>query len=414
MGDGEDLQHEIERIRTDGALGRSAMINRLFDYLAKSSLAGRSPKETEVAIEVFGRPPDFDPTRDAVARVYVHKLRRKLQDIARTSGTRLTIPRGAYRLVLGDERPADVARIPALRAPRRAFALAAAALVAVALLASGLTWAVLHPTAVLQGGRAATDPVWSPLLSNGFPTLIVVGDYYIFGEVGDRGATDRLIREYAINSRADLDRFIMNHPDRGRAYLDLGLTYLPTASAYGLLHVAPLLARDRRLQVIPASQLTPSMMKENNIVYIGYLSGLGILRDATLAGSRYAIGETYDEIVDSRTRRHYYSQGGGVRADGSLYRDYGYFSTFAGPRGNRFVIVAGTRDAALMQMAETATDAASLKAVIKGAGGARALEALFVIGGIDRSNLGGALITSSPLDERAIWSQDGRETFPPG
>ena len=76
MSDPESLQALAHRIRATGALGRSQLIQKLFDFLIECSATGRAPKETEVAIEVFGKDTGFDVAQDAMVRVYVHKLRR--------------------------------------------------------------------------------------------------------------------------------------------------------------------------------------------------------------------------------------------------------------------------------------------------------------------------------------------------
>ena len=103
----QSLQQHAERIRASGALGRSALLLRLFDYLEGCSSTGKVPKEIEVALDVFGKRPDFDVAQDAVVRVYVHKLRRRLDEYyagpGRSDTSRLVIPKGEYRLVLQDQ-----------------------------------------------------------------------------------------------------------------------------------------------------------------------------------------------------------------------------------------------------------------------------------------------------------------------
>src|SRR5580698_5097448 len=106
MSDLESLQALADRIRATGALGRSQLIQKLFDFLIECSATGRAPKETEVAIEVFGKDVGFDVAQDAMVRVYVHKLRRKLEEYYSAAGRgdpfHLTIPKGAYRIVIND------------------------------------------------------------------------------------------------------------------------------------------------------------------------------------------------------------------------------------------------------------------------------------------------------------------------
>ena len=93
-------------------------------------------------------------------------------------------------------------------------------------------------------------------------------------------------------------------------------------------------------------------MKYTNLVYLGYLSGLGSLRDPMFSGSRFAIGNSYDQIVDRRTGRTYTATTPLDREADSPGQDYAIVSTFKGVTGSTIVVIAGTRDAGLMQAAE--------------------------------------------------------------
>ena len=48
------LQEEAQKIERSGALGRSRSYARLLEFLVECSLKGRTPKELEIAMEVFG------------------------------------------------------------------------------------------------------------------------------------------------------------------------------------------------------------------------------------------------------------------------------------------------------------------------------------------------------------------------
>ena len=417
------LQAEADEIRQTGALGRSEPVRRLFDYLVQSSLENRSPKEAEVAGAVFNRRADFDTSQDAVVRVYVHKLRKKLEAIysGPRAGTvhRLAIPRGEYRLVV-EHQPQQAAAAPiVIQAVRRPWllALAALALIVVSSAATFIAMQAARPSAVKELEKVREGPVWSPLLSNRFPTLVVVGDYYIFGESDDGMQVNRLVREYSVNSQGQLDDFLMAHPEKVSHYIDLDLRYLPVGAAYALRDVLPVVATAAKagpVKVILASDLTPGMLKTNNIVYVGYFSAMGVLRDAVFAGSRFSIGDTYDDLVDGRTQRHYSSQGGGPDSNGAMYVDYGYVSAFRGPAGNRIVVVAGTRDVALMQAADAATSSAGVRQIVKTAQSSDAVEALYEAEGMSRLNVAGKLLTASPLDAGKIWNGAAGKVYPAG
>ena len=51
------------------------------------------------------------------------------------------------------------------------------------------------PTAAQQ---VAASPVWHSLFDDDLPTLVVVGDYYIFGEVDSHGEVNRLVRDFSV------------------------------------------------------------------------------------------------------------------------------------------------------------------------------------------------------------------------
>jgi len=415
--DADQLRTRAERIRATGILGRSALMQRLFDFLIECSLAGRAPKEIEVAVDALGRGPDFDVTQDAMVRVYIHKLRRKLEEYYAGPGARdsqrLTIPKGEYRFAL----EAVTAPVPAVlaaplaapAAPRRKWLLGAlaASLVLNAVIAAVIWLRSAAPPDEFQDVRRS--PVWAKLLDDDRSIFVVVGDYYIFGETDESSEVKRLVREFAINSPQDLERYLKQHPESADRYLDLELAYLPTSSAFALRNLMPLLgSANKRVRMVTTSQLNPGVIKSAHIVYVGYLSGLGMLGDLVFAGSRFSVGDTFDELVDRATQTRYISQAALPPRDDAKYHDYGYFATFAGPSGNQIVVIAGTRDLALMQTAEALTSAKSLTALSKSVSDAPEFEALYEVYGMDRLNLDGKLLLSSKLDSANIWMSDAR------
>ena len=78
MLDSVQLRAHAQGVRASHVLGRSPLMHRLFDFLLECSLAGRTPKEMEVGVEVFGKQVASEGAPDAMVRVYIHKLRRKL------------------------------------------------------------------------------------------------------------------------------------------------------------------------------------------------------------------------------------------------------------------------------------------------------------------------------------------------
>jgi hypothetical protein len=419
MLDTHQLHAHAERIRASGVLGRSRLIRRLFDFLVDCSLTDRAPKEIEVAIDVFGKDAAFDVSQDAMVRVYIHKLRRKLEEFydgaGRGEAERLVIPKGAYRFVI---EPAEVEPPPPAAAPqplhRRwlAIALLASILVNVA----GLAWLgyTRWHTTPDELATLRASPVWSRILGDDRTIFVVLGDYYIFGETDQSMEIKRLIREFSINSPSDLEQYLEAHPQDAERYLDLQLNYLPTAAGVALSEVMPLLApAHKRIRVAMASELSPAVLTSAHVVYIGYLSGMGMLHDLVFAGSRFSIGESYDELIDHATGQRYISQAAVPRGE-ERYHDYGYFATFSGPTGNQIVVISGTRDVAVMHTAAAVTHVRSLDALTASSRGTSSFEALYDVYGMDRMNLDGKLLLTSPLNPARIWTGEPRDPGPIG
>jgi hypothetical protein len=415
-----DIQHvqaHAERIRASGVLGRSRLIHRLFDFLVECSLTDRAPKEIEVAVDVFGKDARFDVSQDAMVRVYIHKLRRKLEEFysgpGRADADRLVIPKGAYRFLI--EPAAEVQPEPETpAAPRSAWSKWPVALIGASLLANLavlLWWGYARwYVAPDDLSRLRQSPVWSRMLADDRTIFVVLGDYYIFGETDRSMEVKRLIREFSINSPADLDQYLMVHPDLADRYLDLQLNYLPTSAGYALRDVMPLLApAHKRIRVALASELSPAVLTSAHVVYIGFLSGMGMLHDLVFAGSRFSMGDSYDELLDRTTGRQYISQAA-VPIGEQKYHDYGYFATFAGPSGNQIVVISGTRDEAVMHTAEAVTQPATLQQLVASAHGAQSFEALYDVYGMDRMNLGGKLVVTSALNTSRIWTGESRDS----
>jgi hypothetical protein len=412
--DMDALRSEVIRVQQSGVLGE-ARLRRMFDYLAERSLAGQSPKEIAIAIDVFGKSPDFDVSQDALVRVYIHKLRKALEEYYSSSsnggGTELHIPRGEYRVRLS-AKAADKALDKSPDAPipntpqrgRRFRALRTAALLGAAVVVGAFVMWLWAPRSDLERVRAS--PIWSSLLKDDRPIMIVVGDYYLIGETDDSMGVNRLIREYSVNSKNDLDHYVQEHPELADRYMDVGLRYLPISTAFALRDVMVVLApENRRITVNKMSDIEPSSLKSADIVYIGYLSGMGMLQDLIFAGSRFSVGDSYDEVFDKRTRVSYLSEIGSDIMDPpqptgkeKTYHDYGVFEKIRGPGGNTIVVISGTRDAGVTQTAEVFTSASKLKDLEQKSDVKLPLEALLEVSAVNGVNLNGKLLAESNRD----------------
>ncbi len=97
-----DEKCELAAVLSSVGFARSTRMERLLSYLCERYFAGESDqiKEYNIGVEALGRRDSFDPTEDAIARVEVHRLRRKLREYYEGEGAnhalRIAIPTGSY------------------------------------------------------------------------------------------------------------------------------------------------------------------------------------------------------------------------------------------------------------------------------------------------------------------------------
>ena len=368
----DEVVAAAERIRASGILGKPGPLSRLFEFLLARS-GGRAPKELEIAIAVFNKKPDFDIAQDALVRVYVHKLRRRLEEhyLRNPNAARIVIPKGEYRLLVELQQQAEsVATQPEPR-KRMQRAMPALAFVLGALLAVVATLLIGVERVRPEAATARSSPVWSDLLADDLPVAIVVGD-----------------------SEAEFIDSAVRSADQGNQHRNLRRTYLPIGTALAMADLSKLLAGRKQPRIELMSELDGETLLTSHVIYIGYLSGLGMLGDLVRERSRLQLNAA-GQVVDSATGRSYAAHIPGTSEH--AFVDYGYFATLRGPVGNRIIVVAGTRDAGVMQSANSATDARTLAAWVAQAGTAQSLESLTEVKGVDRTNLSASRIFVAAL-----------------
>jgi len=416
----QELQALQDRIVESGALGRSPVYAGLLDYLLKAATSGRQPKEVEIAIDVMGRTAEFDVSRDSVVRVYIHQLRKRLRQYYEQHDTeasyRLIIPKGQYTIaVVPSPAAADGTTVAAgtltgTRSQKRNRALVMVLLLVnagllAALLASGV---IRQPAA---GSPVASHPIWYNIINDDLPILVVMGDYYIFGELDEHGRVSRMIRDFDINSRQDLTRLFMRDSSTLSQYIDLDMTYMPEGSAYALSLIMPVLQQSgKRINVTMMSRLSTADLRSNHIVYIGYVSAMDKLNNLFFAASNLRIGRSFDELINRETREVYTSDAG-LPEQGQPFRDVALFATFPAANNNQFVLITGTRDAGLMHSALVASNLERLTAIDHQLAPSASTpgashEAVYEVFGLDRMNFDANLLYANNIDPTRIWSRE--------
>ncbi|MGJ5818504.1 hypothetical protein [Paludibaculum fermentans] len=110
---------ELDRILQSRFLRESKQLCALLSHAVHETLAGREDglKEYILGLQVFNRPPDYDPRNDAIVRVQASLLRKRLADYyeheGRDSALHIELPRGGYAVRFIDATDASLKLLPA-------------------------------------------------------------------------------------------------------------------------------------------------------------------------------------------------------------------------------------------------------------------------------------------------------------
>jgi hypothetical protein len=168
----EAERRALNAVLRSRTFSKNPRLAALLEYLCHRCFAGQAEtiKEFNIATDVFGRPADFDQSQDAIVRVEMHRLRKKLKEFYAEEGREepieIVIHSGRYLPEFVTREPAvvEAPQAPASPGPRwvEPSLPLGHSLRYRMWLGAGLTMAVLLATAlvfaVLWRGRAADNP----------------------------------------------------------------------------------------------------------------------------------------------------------------------------------------------------------------------------------------------------------------
>jgi hypothetical protein len=264
---------QVEKLVSSQTLHGSESLCKLLRYLAKHVLdhPGVPLKEYQIATEVFGRQPDFDPQLDSMVRVQAGRLRTKLAEYYAVEGATDSIfvemPKGTYVLSFHHGAPAALRNhggagdarhdaFPVQQTPRKWMisvvtlsVLLAAAVAGLASLLFARKNAAADPSAETQPAPAVFHIFWKGFLTGSEEPWV------IFSNAAFTGRPDKGMRYY--DPARDSKTQILDH------YTGVGevLAVHELDTVFGLLR--------QRIRVKRGSLFSLDDAKNNDLIFIG-------------------------------------------------------------------------------------------------------------------------------------------------
>ena len=368
--DPQAIRGHLEKLLISDQLGKSEAGRKLLAYLVERSLRNDTPKEVEIAVDVLGKGASFNGAEDSAVRVAVRTLRQKLAEYYATArsnddGFQFVIPKGGYRLIVAPALPDGRSPEPlhgTFSSRSWKWAVVASCLLAASVLLNVALW--LEHTRGTQApadpikARVRASPVWSDLVASSRPLTIVLGDLFMYTQLDSRTGRTLTVRDTQINSSEELRAFLASNPafaaERGQRYVSM----VQKSAAIGMAAILQIVDRPgRQINVTVRDELQTEQIRNNDIIYVGPLSGLGPLLGYYEPRSRYRFDATTSTLTDVESHKAFSPQG--VLSAERL--DYALAAKFLGPNGNHImVLTAGLRNAGVLQVVRTATSPAGL------------------------------------------------------
>ncbi len=247
-------------------------------YLVESAENARPLKETTIALEVFGRNCSFNPAEDTIVRSHTYTLRKKLETYYFNEGKddkiRLKIPKGHYTIQFV---PASVkAYHPQniLRWMTRRIQMVSIIILCGCLLGFGAWNLGLQKNIRKFITIDRNDPIWKDYLQSDLPVMLVIGNHFFFNEYSEKYNQTISIRHPKVNSKEDFQTLF---PDMN--LVPSPEPYFPYHSIWSLPPILSIFYSYNKSPILrKSSDVSPQMLDEYNIVFLGSIKTLYVLK----------------------------------------------------------------------------------------------------------------------------------------
>lgn len=323
----------------------------LLKFLVDSEINHTPIKEYAIGVEILKKGKGFNPAIDPAVRIYIHRLREKLQTYYQNEGKNdkiiLSIPKGHYEVLFLQRSFIKRSALQRLSA-KQVVVIGIILLLATANLltyrhsrsGSGPSQSITNPIPV-------DDPIWAHFFSNHFPNTIVIGDHFQFWEFDPDIQKSRIIIDYGINELAAFEQFSTKYPNRlVRKERHGGLPVNSAWNIYDLTHVLYSFNRSANIELsslFAATQFDLKNSIDRNLIYIG---GFSSLREFNTILAKLPIQYSYTDNFKGRlTVRDPASDSSltfiGKKLDDQYHQDIGLVAKVSGSNNENYLFLIG-------------------------------------------------------------------------
>ncbi|MCM4152084.1 hypothetical protein DHD05_10820 [Arenibacter sp. N53] len=396
----------IAKIIASKSFGNSNTYSNLLQYLVSSTLQKNIPKETTIASEILGKT-DFDPSQSTLVRVYAYNLRKKLGTYYSTEGKHdkiiVQIPKGSYEVKFVERK--------LVKKKDSNFLNRRIGITLFLLLILSLAYnAFFYPTNY-NTNPINKDGLWTDLLADHKPLMVVLGDLFIFEEEDTTKGTKKIIRDPFINSLEDYDQFTLDHSQTNIKYEPLSYSLLIYNSALWIKDLSEIFSYNQSdFTIRNMVRFNPKELPDNNFMVIGMMKTFGMFKDYLKSPKLFYNGQNQSIVYreDLEGKEIEYLPYGDPNGH---HTDYGLITKVPGPNNNNIFLFGGLWDTAASQSLKYFTSPKLLNELEEGLKEKfgvlpKYYQVLLEVKGIDRMELSSKILIMEKIESKYILDKN--------
>ena len=267
----------LEKILDSKEFSNSSIYINYLTYLVKATKNDNSPKETTIAMEVFGKDADFNPAEDTIVRSHTYTLRKKLERYYFTEGKddkfRLKIPKGHYEVTITKVNETRFTPSSIILLLKKRYKIILIILLVLSLFYFWFDNLGLREQLKSYQVVNPSSFIWKEIIHSDLPILVVPGDHFLYNFYSREFQRDLGVRDMMINSQDELDSLQLSFPQKNLSQSPE--PYFPYHSIWSLPPVLSVLYSNGKKAIMrKASTISPQMLDEYNVVYLGSIKSL--------------------------------------------------------------------------------------------------------------------------------------------
>lgn len=348
----------LEKILNSTEFCSSHIYGKYLTYLVNASLENKNLKETSIAFEFFEKDADFNPAEDTIVRSHTYNLRKKLEKYYFTEGKsdayRINIPKGHYQVEIVPYQETKLSPKYYLNKILRLYPFILLLLASIVLIVLFSKNRALNRELEAYQLIDRNDFIWKEYLHSEIPIMIVTGDHFMFNLYSDKYQREFSIRDVTINSEDDLDAFKINFKEP--EIQETPEPYFPYHSIWSLPPIYAIFLSNKQYPILrKSSSITPQMLGEYNIIFVGSIKTLYALKH-TITNSNFdfeiAPHKVYFTLPDSGTVKEFKTN---LHSSGPN-EDLVLALKLPGPSGNCIMIIASYHSLGAPEIAKYLTN----------------------------------------------------------